>query len=126
MSKKTLAVILDVPAGYALTGEIRPPLKGEPNLTLPAGTFSHAAHDFDVTPRAILRKVWEAPACIPAGCWVYLVDDEWYVSPPSHQPLGTDGTCFSQCHGVRAKIVAQMYGQNFIPPTGTIKVQVER
>lgn len=101
MGRQTLEIEFNVPDGYEFTGEIRPPKKGEPNLTLEnrrnleSGIFNVAGHDFDLESRIILRKTWEAPSWIPDGVWVY-----------RHAALGW---CISKTEPVDSKVAEGHY-----------------
>ena len=123
MSKQTLTMELDVPDGYELTGEVRPPRRGEPNLTLPGSKFNVAGHDFDCESRVILRKGWEAPAWVPEGCWVYWSADGWYASLDEPVENGIDTGVYG-AKRVLFKFLGGSY--NFSAPKRLKKIQVKR
>lgn len=118
------------PKGYELTGEYREPKEGESWID-PCGL---ACNNFRVnylpgmgvdTCRWILRKVWQAPAWMPKGAWLFKsASDDWYFtdSKPKPHPSVTDryfGNLFLPAAGL-----ARLHGETFTPPTHTTCVQI--
>jgi hypothetical protein len=126
MPQQTITLTIDVPEGYELTGEFRPPKQGE-QVRCDDGRVIAAPHDF-CAPFFILRRTWQPPAWIPDGVWVYrMYQDAWFIT--NMEPITRDGH-YTMRHDVNAVAVdanslAGLHNDTFTPPPVN-KIQVKR
>lgn len=120
------------PAGYELTGEYRQPLEGESWIDPSGFPHNHFRNNYipamgNDTRRWILRKVWQAPAWMPKGAWLYHnYGGSWCIS--RNQPFTTSNCglgCFASVNGVLATSLAALHGETFTPPTHTNCLQIQ-
>lgn len=123
MHKETITVTVDVPDGYELTGELRPPKAGEISLMWGNPISFYKWNEDASAPCFILRKAWIPPAWMPEGYWLYKAADGWYISKTEPEKIGDHFAVSGKDGGSLCKLTHT--GAHAVNSLSILKIQIK-
>lgn len=105
MPLQTFEITADVPEGWEVTGEYRPPRKGDQYLRPMDRRVEVAGWDFD-NDCIIIRPAWQWPEFIRPGWWLsHNCYGNWFLSEKEPKPNGVSWEFGCLVIGITSDIV---------------------